>query len=211
MGEVSWEEINKRSEGQSGFVKFPEGTTTVRLLSPIYDRWTHRVKIGEDYKNLPVESDKKLNGKTPQCTYVAVVIDRTDGQIKIMEKGVSIFQQISTLAGDSDYGDPRNYDIKITRKGTTMQDTKYTVIASPKQSEITEQEKADYDNFMAKFDLVKYCRPLTDEELFERLGYDPEPAQNDDEPATDQEEKEDKKPITSPTHTDSVNLDDIPF
>jgi len=39
--------------------------------------------------------------------------------------------QIETLVDDEAWGDPKGYDLTVTRKGTTMQDTEYTVMPTP--------------------------------------------------------------------------------
>ena len=37
------------------------------------------------------------------------------GKVKVLEGGNAIFNQIKSFAMDEDYGDPRDYDIKITK------------------------------------------------------------------------------------------------
>ena len=207
---------------ESGFLKLPEGTTVIRMLSDVYEMWFHRVSVKGRWKNIPVEKDVKFNGKDPDRQYVAIVLDRADNKVKIFQKGVTIFSKIAVLAADEEYGNPKEYDLKINRKGLTMQDTEYNVVASPRKSSLTEAEMAAYDSFAEKFNIDDYTRPLSEDEIDQKLegsGINWRIAQEESETTTKASSAtESPKPATSdetnrvpPDTTSDVNLDDIPF
>lgn len=70
-------------------------------------------------------------GHAPQARYQVKVIDRTDGKIKVLEGGPTIFNAIKAYAMDPDYGDPTKYDVKIKKDGQGRE-TRYTVVPAPK-------------------------------------------------------------------------------
>lgn len=94
-------------------------------------------------------------------TTVAYVIDRNDGSVKIAELKNSIIEGIDTLAKYGDYGDPSGYDIKVTKSGEGMYNTKYTVMPG-KQSPLTEDEQ-NMINELA--DLDELHKPNTKDEI----------------------------------------------
>ena len=54
-----------------------------------------------------------------------------DGQVKVWQiNQASIREKIKAYSRNDKYGDPRGYDIVVSRQGSGM-DTKYTVIANP--------------------------------------------------------------------------------
>ncbi|AGY46836.1 hypothetical protein Blastoid_37 [Bacillus phage Blastoid] len=89
------------------------------------------------------------------------VLDRSDGKIKLLDRTNGIFKQIQKLALNPEYGDPRNYDITITKvdKGgkNDFQDIEYSVVAARSNTPLTEAEKAAYD--AEKVDLVELKTP----------------------------------------------------
>jgi len=68
-----------------------------------------------------------------------IVWDYSDSSIKILEiTQAGIQSAIKSLTMDADWGAPYGYDIKVIRKGTTMEDTEYTVNPSP-HKKLTEE------------------------------------------------------------------------
>jgi hypothetical protein len=88
--------------------------------------------------------------------HVIHVLDRATGEVKLLDKGNGIFKKIKSLAMDSDWGDPRFYDINITMSGDPkdFQSIEYAVTASPNKGDITDAEKKLYEE--KKIDLVKF-------------------------------------------------------
>lgn len=100
-------------------------------------------------------------GHTPQSRYQVLVIDKADNEVKVLEGGPRVFGAIRDYAMDPDYGDPRNYDLKIKKEGTGRE-TKYTVMASPKQVPLTAQETEMVNGATSLLDLNK---PKTIDEI----------------------------------------------
>lgn len=71
--------------------------------------------------------------------------------VKAFRFGVSIFKAIQSLWRNDDWGNPEDYDLTITRKGSGL-DTEYTVVPSPKKP-LTDEEKTLVEE--ANLDLVK--------------------------------------------------------
>jgi len=79
--------------------------------------------------------------------YAWKIWNDTDKVAQVMQMGVVVYRMIRTLAKDNDYGDPRNYNLKITRTGEKLE-TKYEVIASPFKiplAEVDEHAQAELD------------------------------------------------------------------
>ncbi|PEZ47016.1 hypothetical protein CN367_11640 [Priestia megaterium] len=89
------------------------------------------------------------------------VLDRATGEIKLLDAGNGVFNAIKALAMNAEYGDPRNYDITITKtdsKGQgNFQDIKYTVTAARSNTPLTADEKALYEE--KKIDLKELKTP----------------------------------------------------
>jgi len=90
-------------------------------------------------------------GKTRK-RYVIHVLDRSDGQVKLLEKGNGLFKEIKKYALNPEYGDPRQYDITITRKGSGL-NTEYTVTPARQNTPLTPEELELYNR--NKVDLAK--------------------------------------------------------
>lgn len=132
--------------GDSKFLKLNPGDNRVRICSmPAEVRYVQTSKKGEKYATKYIESDEQAKeeqakGKQIKYKYAYIVISRVDGKVYVMEIAASVMRQIYTYATNKEYGDPQNYDITVKKEGDGLQ-TKYTVIPSPKQSPITDEEK----------------------------------------------------------------------
>lgn len=145
MGEIIKDEANYNPPPtESQWLKFEEGTTTIRLLSHSYHFVNHYLK-GENKSydcTGQAETCQWCQKNIPQRQrWSYVVLVRGDAlAVKIVEIGWTIFETILNLSKDEDYGDPRKYDLKITRTGTGT-DTSYTVIPG-KETKFNEKELA---------------------------------------------------------------------
>ncbi len=64
----------------------------------------------------------------------AVVIDRADNKVKILEiTQKSIMKSISGLSANPDWGKPFSYDLTVNKTGEQLK-TKYSVSPSPKKA-----------------------------------------------------------------------------
>lgn len=78
------------------------------------------------------------------------VIDRTDGQVKVLDKGLAVFRELKKYAQDAEYGDLRNYDVTVERSGEGLT-TEYSVIPARSNTPLTDEEKA-----MELYDIETY-------------------------------------------------------
>ena len=70
--------------------------------------------------------------------YQVVLYNKTDKLAQVYEFGPQVFGQIAELA--EDWGDPTQYDMTISRQGSTQYDTSYTVTPLPKSEVLTKDE-----------------------------------------------------------------------
>ena len=92
-----------------------------------------------------IELDKYGKPRLPKHFWAFVVYNYNDERIQILELTQSgIRRAIKNLINKPKWGDPRDYDITITREGKDL-DTEYTVSSDPKEEfdeKIIEQYKA---------------------------------------------------------------------
>lgn len=93
--------------------------------------------------------DKQPYGKLKN-KYIIHVIDRADGRLKLLDAGAGIFEELKKYAMNEEYGDLREYDVTITRKGTGWMDTEYSVMPArnstprtPEEIKLYEEKKVD--------------------------------------------------------------------
>lgn len=77
------------------------------------------------------------------------VIDRNDGKVKVLDKGLAVFRELKKYAQNPEYGDLRQYDVTLTRKGDGLA-TEYSVIPARTNSPLTAEELA-----LEKFDIAE--------------------------------------------------------
>ena len=124
-----------------------------------------------------------------------------DGEIRILEVGTSVWDQIMAFFADEEYGniaDLKNgHDIKIKKEGSGI-NTEYTVMASPTATPCGKLPDKPKD--LNKFVLRKEADEL--EEIlyskFERL--DPEAGATEAEPAGEETTTEEDFTAAAPTH-----------
>jgi hypothetical protein len=140
----------KRNEGSSNkrtpFMKTPAGDYTIRLVGnhvKFYRHWqpfTERVITHPDYKN---EDPAWQAGFYPRETFAIHVIDRSDGQLKILEKGRSLFKQFARykIVNEVNPAGKDGPDWVITVEGSGL-NTKYSATPKAKPAPFTEEEIA---------------------------------------------------------------------
>ena len=141
----------------SNYLKLTEGEHTFRILTP--------AKTGYEYfnsDNKPVRSrtpfegvpsDMKEDGRTNHF-WAFVIWNYELKRIQIMElTQKTLMTPLKALIDNPKWGSPDKYDITITRKGTTMNDTKYAVMPNP-HSEIEPEVKEAFDNAAVNLDAL---------------------------------------------------------
>lgn len=100
---------NKPAGGNGLFLKFEDGQTVqLRVL------------------DIPVVFQSEYEGKF-STKWAWPVYNHDEKKVQILQGGSTIYNAINDLIQDDDYGDPTEYDIKITRTGKGT-DTKYSVL-----------------------------------------------------------------------------------
>lgn len=142
--DMDWGTIKEAGTGGNvDFMKLQSGANQLRIASRpslIEIHWEKTVD-GSQKKVICLGAGCPVckAGKVPMSRYQVKVIDRADGKVKVLEGGPTIFNSIKNYAVDPDYGDPTKYDMKI-RKDGAGRETKYTVVAAPKQTPLTDAE-----------------------------------------------------------------------
>jgi hypothetical protein len=132
----------------SNYMKLVEGSNKFRVLSSAI--------VGYEYfkdDNKPVRSREpfeetpgiKKNGKVSHF-WAFLVWNYDAKRVQILELSQkSIQNQFQAYIKNPDWGHPKEYDVTINRKGTSMMDTEYTVMPSPHKPIDPEiQKQADH-------------------------------------------------------------------
>jgi hypothetical protein len=132
----------------SDYMKFEDGKNKFRILSaPLmgYMYWTNDkkpVRQPEPFKGVPEDAKLEEGKFKPKHFWALVVWNYQDARIQILElTQASIQGPIQDLAANEDWGDPREYDITVSKSGKLL-DTEYSVIPSPKTAVPTDAHAA---------------------------------------------------------------------
>lgn len=139
----------KRPEGSAGnYTKLIDGANKLRILSaPVFGHlyWTtdnKPVRSKTPFDGIP--SDARLDeGKfKPKFFWALAVYNYAAKAVQVWEiTQASIQGPLEDLAMNSDWGDPREYDITVTKTGEKL-DTEYGVMPSPAKAVPEEAHKA---------------------------------------------------------------------
>ena len=135
----------KIPKAPSGYMRFEEGLNRIRILSSAivgYEYFTNEnkpMRSREPFEDYP--SDIKKDGKIKPF-WAFVVWNYNLKMVQILElTQKSIMFAIKALVDNSKWGDPKKYDIAITKIGEGL-DTEYTVQGEPPIEEPTLEIKA---------------------------------------------------------------------
>lgn len=142
------------------YMKFQTGANVFRILTtPIlgYENWT-----------VPPPSEKpkpvrwRMDGKRPDIAlkekkskhfWAMLVWNYQVGAVQLLEiTQKTVIKEIKEMVGDKDWGDPRNYDISVTRHGESL-DTEYFIQPKP-HKDLPEDAAKAVDLFMADHDIA---------------------------------------------------------
>lgn len=151
-----------------------------------------KIKDGEKIR-LRIASEPAISvyksGDKPRYSWV--VFNRENNMAQVYTSGVSVYSQIAALV--EDWGDPTEFDVKISRTGSTMNDTEYFVTPVKESKNLTDSELEAVN----KIDLLKAVKGKLLSEYVKDKKL-PEPSIQVEQP----EEEQANRP---------VSLDDIPF
>lgn len=141
----------------SSYTKFDQGKTKIRIISNSIVGtlvWNN----GKPYRfrqeeEVTVHPDRA--GDKPRHFWAFVVYNYNSNQVEILEVTQKSLQlAIMDCYQNEDYGDPKGYDISITKTGEKME-TKYTLIPSPPKivsDEVLESKENKPVNLEAMYD-----------------------------------------------------------
>lgn len=128
--------------GSGNFLKLEDGANKIRICTKALEVGYHEDKSGGKYSTtvcLDEACELCKAGKPKKYKYAFLVINRKDGKPYIYESPITVFRQIVAYESNDEYGDIRMYDITINKEGVGR-NTTYTIIPSPKKSELSDEE-----------------------------------------------------------------------
>ena len=194
----------ERPTSEGGYMKFQKGENVFRILSSPILGWEAWHETTEKKTPMRFRLDNKPTDLRPykeqriKHFWAMVVWNYNEKRVQILSiTQATIIKDIEQHARDKDWGDPREYDLKVTRTGDNLE-TEYSIMAKPKvpvSSEIQkafESSKINLEKLFSNQDPFNVDEAKTDdlEHLVYRNPLDPTPKHQDDE---------------------NINPDDIPF
>lgn len=188
-GETEWSD-----DGQSDkveFMKLKEGSNNVRVITKPFRFFTHKVKFSNDPNTKggggrPVRCGeenscvlcKKVNGKgvdlpdnleveTSKPRWYVGIIDRdAKNAVKILEIGKLVRGKLKGLAESKKWGDPRFYDVDITKDSNAKAATDYyNVVPDPTDKGPLSPEDEKIAATCNVDDLKNRCNPFTEQQI----------------------------------------------
>lgn len=166
MNSCTW---NNVETSESSFMQIKDDTTKVRIGSNPREVKVHFSEVRREKKRVNCPGgDCPLCGEGEKAAqrFYTKVINRADGKAYVLEIGPQIVKQIKALANDPKYGNPGQYDIAIKKVGVGK-DTKYTVVAAPQKTSMTNDEI----NAIKALDMDKLIKMPTVDEIY-NMGFD---------------------------------------
>lgn len=145
-----------QSQGNDWF-KFKEGDNVFRVLAEpelIFEKF----KTGICYTDCGYEGNPK---------FLTWIFDLKEGKIKLAKLPYKIGKWIAELEQDEDYsfsGFPMPYNLKVKAKNAGSKEVEYTLIASPKREEITEEIRNELGKKNSIGDIVQKMKEHKKEE-----------------------------------------------
>jgi hypothetical protein len=123
--------------GSGNYLKLNPGQTKVRIVSDVTKFWKDF-----DGKKLYLTEEAAKTNPEAKARYAMWTIDRADGACKILECSGAMVRDLQNLADNPEYAfdGAFPYDVIITRVGTTINDTRYTVAPARQNTVLTEKE-----------------------------------------------------------------------
>lgn len=122
----------------SNYMKFVEGKNKFRVLSSAivgYEYWTKDnkpMRSAEPFEGVPEDIKTDKDGKYNINHFWAFIVWNYEAKrvqiLELTQKG--LMNYIQSLVNDEVWGNPKGYDLVVTRKGSGM-DTEYTAVANP--------------------------------------------------------------------------------
>lgn len=148
----------------------------------------------------------QADGATKFSTrYAWVIFNHDENAAQVLQLSATTFKTIQGYANDEDYGDPTTYNLKITRNGTGT-DTTYAIIASPKKTVLTPEQKLEVNKItLTNVKGLEHALPLSQVQDGNNA---PKPALSVPTPATVDDGRFDN---IKDSDNGTIDLDSIPF
>lgn len=209
----------KSGSGQYLQLKNKDEVVIIRLASAPY----REPKVWKEGERAPMQDEnaKALNEaqwaaimQNPDFNVTEVfmwkVIDRADGKPKIFTSTPGVYKKIKAFATQEAWGDPKQYDIQITRTEAPGPGY-YDVMALPNKTTITDSEQEAINSLEmtklkpnARLSTGPQIDDLSDEYTKPKA---PEAAEDPGEPVA----PENPDIVIEDIGDEPINLDDIPF
>jgi len=158
----------------SSFMKLDQGDSNFRVLSPAvtgYEYWSNDTKVFRS-KEFPTETPNirvRVNKKTGKEEadkvkhfWAFVVWNYAEEAVQVLHISQKTIQKdILNFVNDSDWGNPMEYDIKISRTGKELT-TKYQVSPKPKKA-LSEEIVAEFEKSNIDLEEMYFGEKAVDE------------------------------------------------
>lgn len=179
FGEVDWDQADVNTGNtRSDFMRLEEKTKNrVRILGNPVQFYVHWIELPDGSKrkiNSPIGDAKLVKqledaGFKRQAKWFIKVLDRADGQLKLLEIGSQIYKEIKRYYEDDEWGPVNAYDVTITR-GPKGSQPLYSVMPCPK-SPLESAVKQAFSEFNDRIDLTKLTQPADPDAVRKDLGW----------------------------------------
>ena len=150
-------------KSQGKYLKLTQGAHRIRILSKSitgYEVWAANQATGQDRYPFRFKELKDINvkpskpGDQPKHFWAMKIWNYDTEQIQIAQFTQKTIQSlILDFYNNTDYGDPKGYDITITRKGEGKDNTTYTAVPSPPK-ELSEEVKQANENTLISLEAL---------------------------------------------------------
>jgi hypothetical protein len=148
----------KDPSGGSNYMTFAQGANKIRLISDAVMGWEYWTEIDgkrrpirvQSLKDVPVEFRNPVDPKNnPKFFWAMAVWNYAEEKAQLLQiKQSTIRGMIESFYNNPDWGDPKEYDITITKKGEDLA-TEYSAVPSPKKPFDTTEKYIPVANLQA--------------------------------------------------------------
>ena len=100
-----------------------------------------RLKDGDNFKVRFFGEVYVFLDKYGNTRWGNVVWNYTEDKAQAYSYTKTIVNRVKELEEDEDWGDVREYDVKVSRKGSTKEDTEYSLTPNPSKNPLTKEQK----------------------------------------------------------------------
>ena len=143
MSFKDYKEVGQKYGIGGDWMDLKEGDNKIRIVSEFKDYGSHFMGKGIPSLVCIGKEDCQACKKedNPKVQFLGWVLDRADGEVKLLRAGYQIFSLLGQLAESEEYGFDviPKYDITINKTGEGLQ-TKYNVLPGREEKDLTNEE-----------------------------------------------------------------------